>query len=273
MEIDKEKLKLKLKKNNISISNKDLDSVIEIYQRLMKNVEEVSYSPKWVFEYIFDNSNDKQRFTIFKYLIYLYQNDLIRYVDFVSIDNAYIHQQMDVLGCLIKILKERIKVYQEYKDDYMYGYYMRYIRHFVEYMTITHASFSSSKTIDEKEQVILCRMFLIHFSTVKYGLHRKINDNFGENFQSLEDILNHYIGVIYYYFLGNDIINKDYDRAFKFLEYVDNNISIVLKKLFILGINKKSFLYQNINDIKVLFNFIDDQYKNFDKQEIVKMIK
>ena len=275
MEVDKEKLKLKLKKNNISISDNDLDEVINIYQFLMEIVEEISYEHNQeLFDADFYNSkNSKQYFTILKCIICLYKKDLIKYVDFISMDNIYLHQENDVLGRFIKMLKERIDLYQEYKDDYMYRYYMSYIRYFVDYLTRSSTHFTWSMTIDDNYKEILSNMDAILTSDVHHEVDDEVSDTYHEDSDSLEDKINYYMGVIYYYFLGNDIINKDYERACNFLEYVDNNILNILKQLFILGIKKESFLSKDVNDIKVIFNFIDDEYKNFDKRKIVRIAK
>ena len=265
MKMDKEKILEKLQENNILISNTDLDEVIKIYDGLMLNVEEISQR---YFENIYDffnNENSNKYFTIFKYIIDLYQKDLIKYVDFISMDNHNIRYGEDVLQIFIEFLKDYLNLYNEYHEDFVYAYFIMDFDYVEDYIKLSFNNQLDSLHVSENYKRIIYkiqRLYSIIYDTVHFGTY----ETYDEELRSIQDRLDFYVDSIYYYFLSKNIINNDCDRAFNFLDSIEKDIIGTFNQFKIVGLKTDDFCSGNINDIKDIFAYIDYVYNRFDKE-------
>ena len=295
MKIDKERIIKKLKDNNISISNIDLDEVIIIYDNLINLMHDLfykycsktksyylNYCSKTKSYYLknfedfqsddrfdFTNGNNSETyFTIFKCLIDFYKKDLIKYLDHVLIDNDISFHNL--FGNIIDNLEYVLKLYDRYQDDFMYGIYMDdpdYVEMFV--YRISDANIDS-QIISENYKKILYKLRHLYEEIEDFSYNKLY---YHEDIFATCDQLDSYVSVSYFYMLGNSILINDCERAYNFLNYIEKNLSETLDKMLALGIKVEDFYSKDINIVKALFNYIDYVYKNFDKEEKDRITK
>ena len=116
-------LKKKLKKDNISISDIDLNKVMYIYLNLLNFVFDYSVDKKQItidspFNYLIKEDEDCHYYMIFTNIIYLYKKDLIKYVDYVYLyDSNPYHHYSNNLHNLWADLSYMVELYESYGDD------------------------------------------------------------------------------------------------------------------------------------------------------------
>ena len=270
MTINKLKILFKLKEENIKISNDELDEVIAFYDYLFRLIGDMSHIGHLDRFDFFDNKYSKNYFTIFKYIIFFHRHDLIKYIDYIAIDNCNISFANNALLTIIHLFKRIKAVYDEYQDDFIYGYYIHDPNSIEIYLYGIYESKIKSEIVSDNYKKVIYKLVDIFHSVESKNYYEEA---YLDSPTSLRDKLYFYSSAIYFYMLGNNILVNDYERAYQFLDYINKDISGTLNKLIIAGIKNDDFSSHNIDDIKVLFDYIDHAYKNFDKEEIFRIIK
>ena len=270
MDIDIEKLKLKLKDNNIIVSNNELDEVIKYYNHYLDFLEEITYEEYENRFAFINNDNFKVFLDIFKCFIVIQRKGLLSYIDYIFIINNNRGMtgegtDRDFLnGCLNEILY----LYKRYGDDFAY-------------------QFASSSKAYILENCLCDYNNVISNSKIINHNYKKIVDKFSDLLFNVENFyggsncpLWDYINCIYHYFLHKGIFNNDINRAYQFLDYIRNNLIKITDLLDLYGIIKISDLSfssyvisikYDVDNVKKMFNHIDYLYHNFDSK--IKIIE
>ena len=261
MKVSKKKLISKLEENNIFISNTDLDEVIKNYNCCLDYIGEINAIKYYDrYDFIDDNIYNNIFFDIFKCIIEFHRNGLTSYIDYCLISNNIDKNKNHYrpLSLLFSQLSWIWNYNETDNKDFMFNIYRNHagviedrVWNYLHYIV-------NSKLISEDYKKVI--LIFDNISSKIYEM-RKINGDYS--------ILYDYICCVYNYFCHNGILNNDLDRAYKFLNFIYQNIMEIIDIIKINGI--KYVRSNDLNNTKKLFTCIDNLYKNFDSK--IKMIE
>ena len=250
----------RLKKEDIHLNVEELREVINIYNHLLDlYFEKMEHGFGYRFEFAvlprsLYLSMDEYCLQIFKNIIELKKNNLLRYLDYSLLldnDEGIWISSSDILWELRKVLNNIIDSYESYGDNFIY-IKMKKNRDFILVFLVNGgcSSVIESKFIpqDYKDIIQLYdEIYACNISEYKYM------DIYKWNYFT-------FIAMTYYYFLMNDSFNKEPNKVLDFLDNIYNSIQDTIDRINTNGI-------ENNED---MINYIDSLYKNVNKEKIMK---
>lgn len=249
MTINKESILLRLKEAKITISDKDLDEVINVYIPLIKYL---GYVTRKDYRQPFSFTKGKVGiglFRIFKDLIIIQQRGLLKYIDVISIENNIKPSWINTTYLAHTYLENIIEIDNNKEDAFIYEISKTEQRPVWHYLHASGNYFLFTNYISETYRVMIQKFKSIFH--LLYGL----SDNNINYFIK-------YVNFIYYYFLDKDILSKEPERAKAFLDSIEADINGSIDRVNLY----KSIKDNEIDNIKVMFLYIDHMYHNFDSK-------
>lgn len=248
------KLNDKLKNDNIFISLEELKEVIDIYDKRVTFMKEI-LGLKSSNNFNFIHCNKSKYYEIFKRIIICKEKNLLGYLDNTILLGEFGYR-MDcyTMHNFLALIENEIKRCACYgRDRIIFRSFEDTISLFgIVLDDIGLDGLSNSRVISER-----------YLKTIK--LFDKLRVKY---FNDIEGIYNceHYafdymISTIYLYYVDNDILRKEPERAFKFLNYINRNTFAFVDKIDFSGVQGEIDYYK----------YIDTLYHDFDNK--VKMIK
>ena len=248
------KLNEKLKNDNIYISLDELKEVIDIYDKRVTFMKEIlGQKPGNNFEFI--HLKKSMYYEIFKKIIICKEKNLLGYLDNMILLGEFGYQ-MDCYSM------HNFKVFMdnEIKRCACYGRDRIAFRSFDDVIALFQIvlddigldGLKNSKTISKR-----------YIKTIKlFDKLREIYFNsIGGEYDCEHFTFDYLITIIYLYYVDNDILRREPERAFKFLNYINRNTFAFIDKIDFSGVQGEIDYYK----------YLDTLYHDFDNK--VKMIK
>ena len=248
------KLNDKLKNDNIFISLEELKEVIDIYDKRVTFMKEIlGQKPGDNFKFI--HLKKSMYYEIFKKIIICKEKNLLGYFDNMILLGEFGYQ-MDcyTMHNFLALIENEIKRCACYGRD--------------------RIAFSSFDDVIALFQIVLddIGLFCIENSKViskRYIKTIKLFDklreiyfnSIGGEYDCEHFTFDYLITIIYLYYVDNDILRKEPERAFKFLNYINRNTWAFIDKIDFSGVQGEIDYYK----------YLDTLYHDFDNK--VKMIK
>ncbi len=260
-DITKKILMYKLKKRRIKFDDVNLDEVINAYDFILKSFLESNsdkYDHPYSFIYMPNETYDRENqlyFEIFTNTIVLIRLNIFKYLDYAYLlDWQNTTQDLDKLSGLSWCLRTFMGFQfsapfeKEFIDKLMYSN-----RYLVESVTTR----SIDKIIKSKYITKDYKGILIMYSNIFTKYHNIINVYEPKEFNSFSNPFLMLMNKTYFYFLKNDLFNKEPDKVLTFLKNINNNVSSFSDEVILNGI---------INDDEII-KYIDYLYHNNDVKE------
>ena len=255
MAINKENIMMRLKAEKICISSEELDEGIGVYKLILHQQEMLLVRH---YSHIFKITNNKINLAfwdILKFLIIFKKKDLLKYMDSIFIENNIRANSLLNPANFMASLKRILQEYEENKENYIYYMFMKDPNRVENFVSKDSYYLYISNYIDDDYCDIIHKFEVIF---------QKIDNSDDKVYTSYSRV---YVNLIYYYFLDNEVITKDLDRAKKFLDSIKNDPIGTVDRLSLYRFT----VSDNFDDIKKMFDYIDDAYKTFDTK--VKVIE
>lgn len=248
------KLNEKLKNDNIYISLDELKEVIDIYDKRITFMKEIlGQKPGNNFEFI--HLKKSMYYEIFKKIIICKEKNLLGYLDNMILLGEFGYQ-MDCYSM------HNFKVFMDNEINRCacYGRDRIAFRSFDDVIALFQIvlddigldGLKNSKTISKR-----------YIKTIKlFDKLREIYFNsIGGEYDCEHFTFDYLITIIYLYYVDNDILRREPERAFKFLNYINRNTFAFIDKIDFSGVQGEIDYYK----------YLDTLYHDFDNK--VKMIK
>lgn len=247
----------KLKKDYINVSEEELEEIINIYNHLLDfclgSSRESKYNrfgfvstPKFLYE-----REDLLFSQIFRLIIGMKKNNILKYLDYVLLLSNY-NFEIHLLEKLSSFLDYIMNSYylNDGSDDFIYSFIKDH-EYILQDTTDNDLSYiNESKYIPQEYKDI---MNLYNEIIDKYYNESYNEIDYSYNFQD-------FINMTYYYFLINDLFNKEPTEIIDYLTKVKDNILYICDKLFIDG----------DMEYKERIKYIDTLYRERNKIKIIK---
>ena len=253
----KELLKIKLFNKNINIKDEDLEEIISIYDNIIDFLIELAKVDKDYcndrYDFIFNDWNEDNNnayFNLFGNIAILKRKGLINYLDYLLIIRYMfgdIYSAIcDINFYLYSIIEESLygdndSIEHVYDDD-------------INVLNKTAIKYYYNGIINSKcvpdyyKNIITIYNNIFDICKDKTNIIKQSEIN--------DEVL---LSSTYYYFMYNDLFNKNPLSVYNFLKYICDNLLDILDKINLLGIRN------NID----LFSYIDDYYKNYNNKVMV----
>lgn len=261
-DITRKILLYKLKKRNIKFDDVNLDEVIKAYEFLLNfYLEEYpdKYDHPYSFVFMPNETYDRDNelfYSIFTNTIVLIRLNLLKYLDYaylIEFHNAT--NDIDELSGLSWCLRTFIGFHlseptnKDFLDKVMHSN-----RYLIESASTRGVrTFKKMKLVPEDY-----RMILDEYSQIfnKYDELMKYND-LGKKYERLNDSFLMLMNKTYFYFLKNDLFNKETDKVFIFLNNIKENLESFSDEISLNGITDNDemmkyidYLYNKEKDVK-----------------------
>ena len=261
--LDKLLLIHKLKKDNIDITNIDLDEIIRLYNLYIDYSIE-RYKPfgklnpfvtRFNFLYVPESSyysDDTAYYSIFTNIINMKKAGLLKFLDFMLMNYAMQPVTVDPINELCRYTGLIISKYYFEENNNLYDYFDTHDDIACEVICSTkYGNIVDSDYVNDDYKNVAFSYNDLYCNYYKDGWcdRKKIID--------WKRVLNY----TYVYFVTNDLLNKEPERAHKFLESLKIDIYGTIDKLLLYG----------IDDSSKLLLYIDKLYHEFDQK--VKVIR
>ena len=258
--IEKKLLKYKLKKNNVSYKEDDLDEIIDLFNNLIDFTLESNKEPSYYrFGFVMTPNkyfelDDIDFFSIFKSLIKIKEKNLLNYLDYAILTyhfDGYM-SKISNLHALSKYLKELLNEYDTV-GRFIYDFVFNNSS-LIEYVIDNDMDIiQDSKYISNDYKVVM---------ELYENLYRKYYDICEKYYPDEIVYFDEVISMSYYYFVINNEFNNDIGHVFSFLNSIYQDMPSAIDKFNLIG---------ETEDYEQVLNYIDSMYK--DSKRMVKVIK
>lgn len=258
--LEKKLLKYKLKKNNVSYKEEDLDEIIEIFNNLIDFTLESNNEPSYYrFGFVMTPNkyfelDDKEFFSIFKSIIKIKEKNLLNYLDY-AILTYHFDNYMYKLSNLYSVSKYLKTLINEYNTvEYFIKDFINQYSSLIEYVTDNNMNIiQDSKYISNDYKAVI---------ELYESLYRKYYDVWEEYYPDQDIYFEEVISLSYFYFVINNEFNNDIGHVFSFLNSIYQDMPGAIDKYNLIG---------ETDDYVQVLNYIDSLYKS--SKKMVKVIK
>lgn len=243
--VNKEKLKLLLDAEGMSISSKELDEVITIYTNLVKFFMEDTddYNDEDIFGFVNESDtylwfHDKYEYyyKVFINVVKMKHKNLLMYLDYILIkmdakidEDSFDHPMFFLLEYTNNIVEK-------------YSEYPKYYRGYFRQSTERHTGGDLGLFIPKLKKSKYVPSYYIDI----FSIYLELYDTYFENWRELDlkygVCFDDFLEDTYFYFIENNILHTEPDCIISFLESFRGNIEDTLEKMNLAGFINIDFI-------------------------------